>query len=209
MNEANQNKVQEYIKKFKSNELFVIRSGLVGPLVADLTKEIHKNKMSHKAYENLSRLTLMVFGQTNQLLIAIEELTELSEVLNNGIKNMETVNLIDVMEEIADVHIMLNQLCCMYNLDHHVESVTVDVMKNAEINFDIVKHYNKHSNLIIKAITKDLRGKGMDKTLLAGVITITMIINSITKILGISDEQLTEIKIAKIERLIMAINSVV
>lgn len=55
------------------------------------------------------------FGTTNQTIVAIEELSELQKELTKTLRG--EMNFDHVVEEIADVEIMLDQLKMMFNIN--------------------------------------------------------------------------------------------
>ena len=67
-----------------------------------------------KVYMN----ALITYGDKNQMIVAIEELSELQKELCKILRGGE--NFPHLAEEIADVTIMLEQLGLMFNLDEDV-----------------------------------------------------------------------------------------
>lgn len=63
---------------------------------------------------------LKVWGKNPQMLQVIEEMSELiKEILKNVNRGKD--NISDIIEETADVEIMLEQLKCCYNIKQEVE----------------------------------------------------------------------------------------
>lgn len=68
----------------------------------------YDNDTLHKA--------ILYNGRTSQVLVAVEELSELQkELLKNCNRNAD--NLQQILEEMADVYIMLKQLMMIYEFD--------------------------------------------------------------------------------------------
>lgn len=64
---------------------------------------------------------LKVWGKNPQMLQVIEEMSELiKEILKNVNRGKD--NISDIIEETADVEIMLEQLKCCYNIKQKVEN---------------------------------------------------------------------------------------
>lgn len=69
------------------------------------------------------------YGKRTQVLKAVEELTELAEVLIKDMNGKE-IYLKQIQEEIADVHIMLNQLLLIYGIkDNAIDAEITRKMK--------------------------------------------------------------------------------
>ena len=66
----------------------------------------------HKAIER--------FGPPNQMIKAIEEMSELTKVLAKILVMGGEVSLDELIEEVADVTIMMEQLRLMYNINDEV-----------------------------------------------------------------------------------------
>lgn len=63
---------------------------------------------------------LKTWGKNPQMLQVIEEMSELiKEILKNVNRGKD--NIIEIIEETADVEIMLEQLKCCYNIKQEVE----------------------------------------------------------------------------------------
>ena len=70
--------------------------------------------------EELYKRALKVWGKEPQMLQVIEEMSELiKEILKNV--NRKKDNVAEIIEETADVEIMLGQLKCCYNIQKQVE----------------------------------------------------------------------------------------
>lgn len=69
--------------------------------------------------EELYKRALKVWGKEPQMLQVIEEMSELiKEILKNV--NRKKDNVAEIIEETADVEIMLGQLKCCYNIQKQV-----------------------------------------------------------------------------------------
>ena len=70
--------------------------------------------------EDVYNRALRVWGKEPQMLQVIEEMSELiKEILKNV--NRKKDNIAELIEETADVEIMLEQLKCCYNIKNQVE----------------------------------------------------------------------------------------
>ncbi|MBR6408778.1 MAG: hypothetical protein IKS23_00860 [Alphaproteobacteria bacterium] len=75
--------------------------------------------------------TLKVFSDEHQILQTIEEMSELTkEILKNV--NRKKNNIDSIIEETADVEIMLEQLKCCYHIKDQVESYKKNKLKEIE-----------------------------------------------------------------------------
>ena len=63
------------------------------------------------------------FGNKNQILVAIEELSELQKELLKGLRYTPEERLHNITEEMADVEIMLDQLKLIFSNGVDVEEV--------------------------------------------------------------------------------------
>lgn len=63
------------------------------------------------------------FGNENQILVAIEELSELQKELLKGLRYTQEERLHNITEEMADVEIMLDQLKLIFSNKEDVEEV--------------------------------------------------------------------------------------
>ena len=72
---------------------------------------MNKRELYRKAFEK--------WGSNMQLVIAIEELSELQKVCCKKIRGSEDLD--DITDEIADVEIMCEQLRVLYGIDAQVE----------------------------------------------------------------------------------------
>ena len=66
------------------------------------------------------REAIQLYGENNQLIVAIEELSELQKELCKRLRGSKT-NVEHIAEEIADVYIMLAQLVQMLDIHNAVE----------------------------------------------------------------------------------------
>ena len=88
-----------------------------------MTKPVNE----HELYER----TIRVWGKAPQMLQVVEEMAELTkEILKNV--NRHKDNLDEIVEEAADVEIMLGQLKCCYNINDQVDSYKSEKLKVIE-----------------------------------------------------------------------------
>ena len=69
---------------------------------------------------NIYKRALKVWGKEPQMLQVIEEMSELTKEILKNI-NRKKNNLDEIIEETADVEIMLNQLKCCYDIEKQVD----------------------------------------------------------------------------------------
>ena len=80
---------------------------------------------------NVYERALKTWGKEAQMLQVIEEMSELTkEILKNV--NRKKDNLAEIIEETADVEIMLEQLKYCYNIHKQVEAYKADKLKIIE-----------------------------------------------------------------------------
>lgn len=85
--------------------------------------------------EELYRRAIRVWGKEPQMLQVVEEMAELTkEILKNV--NRKKDNLSALIEEAADVEIMLGQLKCCYNIDRQVADYKSGKLKVIEERLD-------------------------------------------------------------------------
>jgi len=85
--------------------------------------------------ETLYERALRVWGKEPQMLQVIEEMSELiKEILKNV--NRKKDNVSEIIEETADVEIMLEQLKCCYNIKEAVEDYKKEKIKKIECRLD-------------------------------------------------------------------------
>lgn len=76
----------------------------------------------------LYKRTISVWGKEPQMLQVIEEMSELTkEILKNV--NRKKDNIAEIIEEAADVEIMLGQLKYCYNIDKQVADYKAEKLK--------------------------------------------------------------------------------
>ena len=75
------------------------------------------NKINITQRTVVYRKAIKRFGKPNQMIKAIEEMSELTKVLAKILVMGGEVSLDDLIEEIADVTIMMEQLRLIYNID--------------------------------------------------------------------------------------------
>lgn len=71
--------------------------------------------------ENIYAKAIEIFGHENQLIVAIEELSELQKELTKALRGKLRIE--KLLEEMADVEIILEQLKLMYS-DCQIEKLT-------------------------------------------------------------------------------------
>lgn len=69
--------------------------------------------------QELYKRTIKVWGKDAQMLQVIEEMSELTKEILKNI-NRHKDNVAEIIEETADVEIMLGQLKCCYDIDKQV-----------------------------------------------------------------------------------------
>ncbi len=85
--------------------------------------------------ETLYQRALRVWGKEPQMLQVIEEMSELiKEILKNV--NRKKDNIAEIIEETADVEIMLEQLKCCYDIKDKVEIYKSEKVKTIEKRLD-------------------------------------------------------------------------
>ena len=77
--------------------------------------------MNKEYREIIYRKAFDRFGKVNQITVAIEELSELQKELCKVLRG--NMNIENVLEEIADVEIMIEQLRIMFNADRDIDKV--------------------------------------------------------------------------------------
>lgn len=83
--------------------------------------------------ENIQVMLNMLnkYGE-KQMIIAIEELSELQKEICKKLRNPDSSDD-NILEELADVYIMLTQICIYYNLDiTKVEEIMKEKLKRTE-----------------------------------------------------------------------------
>lgn len=81
----------------------------------------------HELYER----TIRAWGKAPQILQVVEEMAELTkEIIKNVNRHQD--NLGEIIEETADVEIMLKQLKCCYNINDQVDSYKSEKLKAIE-----------------------------------------------------------------------------
>lgn len=89
--------------------------------------EVNQDELYHR--------TLRVWGKEPQMLQVIEEMSELTkEILKNV--NRKKDNVKELIEETADVEIMLGQLKVCYNIEKQVEAYKADKLKTIQQRLD-------------------------------------------------------------------------
>lgn len=78
------------------------------------------NGMTQEREAKILEGAIKTWGETAQIVVAIEELSELTKALSKWLRYYHTDNgyydqiLADIREEMADAGIMLNQLCLIF-----------------------------------------------------------------------------------------------
>ena len=89
--------------------------------------EVNQDELYHR--------TLRVWGKEPQMLQVIEEMSELTkEILKNV--NRKKDNVKELIEETADVEIMLGQLKVCYDIEKQVEAYKADKLKTIQQRLD-------------------------------------------------------------------------
>lgn len=84
---------------------------------------------------NIYKRALETWGKEPQMLQVIEEMSELiKEILKNI--NRKKDNIAEIIEETADVEIMLEQLKCCYNIKEQVETYKTQKLLKIEKRLD-------------------------------------------------------------------------
>ena len=63
-----------------------------------------------------------LWGQNSQIMMAVEEMAELTQKLSHYTRKNKKVKFKEMASEIADVRIMLEQLECMFSISDLVET---------------------------------------------------------------------------------------
>lgn len=76
------------------------------------------NKVSYEERTLAYKTALLMYGKSNQLVVALEELSEVQKEICKAMRG--NINLDHLAEEIADATIMLEQVRLMYGLNELV-----------------------------------------------------------------------------------------
>lgn len=79
--------------------------------------------MQNNEMEKIYYAIISKFGNKNQIIVAVEELSELQKELLKGLRYSPEERLNNITEEMADVEIMLDQLKIIFNNGSDVEKV--------------------------------------------------------------------------------------
>lgn len=90
------------------------------------------NKINIRQRQVVYRKAIKRFGKVNQMVKAIEEMSELTKVLAKILGVGGEVSLDDLVEEIADTTIMMEQLRLIYNIDDQVCDIMDSKVKRLE-----------------------------------------------------------------------------
>lgn len=83
------------------------------------------------------------FGQEKQIVLANEEMAELIQANSKVLRNCKVVNLNNLIEEIADVSLMLDQLMVIYD----IRQTTVKIVKKQKIERTLKIIQNEKENV--------------------------------------------------------------
>lgn len=75
--------------------------------------------MTYGERERIYQKAIDTYGRLNQTVIAFEEMGELTKELSKNFRGVS--NRDAIAEEVADVIIMMEQLCMIYNIKEEVE----------------------------------------------------------------------------------------
>ena len=93
----------------------------------------------------LYKRALRVWGKEPQMLQVIEEMSELiKEILKNV--NRKKENIDEIIEETADVEIMLGQLKCCYDIADKVKTYKAEKLKTIEKRLDAWENKEKKND---------------------------------------------------------------
>ena len=84
---------------------------------------------------NIYKRALKTWGEEPQMLQVIEEMSELTKEILKNI-NRKKDNIAELIEETADVEIMLEQLKCCYDIKDEVESYKAQKLLKIEKRLD-------------------------------------------------------------------------
>lgn len=84
---------------------------------------------------NTYERALKTWGKDAQMLQVIEEMSELTKEILKNI-NRKKDNIAEIIEETADVEIMLEQLKCCYNIARQTEDYKKEKLKKIEQRLD-------------------------------------------------------------------------
>ena len=90
------------------------------------------NKINIRQRQMVYRKAIERFGPPNQMIKAIEEMSELTKVLAKILVMGGEVSLDELIEEVADVTIMMEQLRLMYNINDEVCEMMDSKVKRLE-----------------------------------------------------------------------------
>ena len=110
---------KEWIEKIKATNYDTIT--IDRQAVEEIERLIESRDVDNSVNKQLYNKALKKYGLKMQLIVAIEELSELAKEICKVIRNKCNIN--HLIEEIADVEIMIEQLRCFYELGLSVEIV--------------------------------------------------------------------------------------
>ena len=89
----------------------------------------------NQEFKDFCQLALDKWGEDAQIRMCIEEMSELTkEILKNINRKKDNIN--ELIEETADVEIMLEQLKCCYNIKEQVETYKAQKLLKIEKRLD-------------------------------------------------------------------------
>lgn len=90
------------------------------------------NKINIRQRQLVYRKAIKRFGKVNQMIKAIEEMSDLTKVLTKILGLETTCSLDELIAEIADATIMMEQLRLIYNIDDQVCDMMDSKVKRLE-----------------------------------------------------------------------------
>lgn len=87
----------------------------------ELLKEIEKSYKSNLRTKNIYSSALNKFGRTTQLIVSIEEMSELQKELCKLFRGIGNMN--NIIEETADSEIMIEQVKDIFHIEDSVKSM--------------------------------------------------------------------------------------
>lgn len=85
--------------------------------------------------KDIYQRTLKIWSDEHQILQSVEEMSELIKAILKNI-NRKQNNIAEIIEETADVEIMLEQLKCCYHIKEEVETYKKEKLKKIEKRLD-------------------------------------------------------------------------
>lgn len=82
------------------------------------------------------------YGKQTQIIVCIEELSELTKELTKHLRDSET-SLNGITEEVADVSIVLDEIKMIFGIHSGVESIRAEKLKRLQCRIDNEKLHRK------------------------------------------------------------------